>query len=54
MLYGSVSTRDIADAVTAGGVNVSRDQVVLDKAIKALVAKAEHNNWPWWPPRPFE
>ena len=36
MLYGSVSTRDIADAVTAGGVNVSRDQVVLDKAIKAL------------------
>jgi large subunit ribosomal protein L9 len=36
MLYGSVSTRDIADAVTAGGVSVGRDQVVLDKAIKAL------------------
>jgi len=36
MLYGSVSTRDIADAVTAGGVSVHRDQVRLDKAIKAL------------------
>jgi large subunit ribosomal protein L9 len=36
MLYGSVSTRDIADAVTAGGVSVSRDQVNLDKPIKAL------------------
>jgi large subunit ribosomal protein L9 len=36
MLYGSVSTRDIADAITAGGVTVSRDQVILDKAIKML------------------
>jgi large subunit ribosomal protein L9 len=36
MLYGSVSTRDVADAVTAGGVSVGRNQVVLDKAIKAL------------------
>jgi large subunit ribosomal protein L9 len=36
MLYGSVSTRDIADAVTAGGVTLNRDQVRLDKAIKML------------------
>lgn len=36
MLYGSVSTRDIADAVTAGGITLNRDQVRLDKAIKAL------------------
>jgi large subunit ribosomal protein L9 len=36
MLYGSVSTRDIADAVSAGGVTLDRNQVVLDKAIKAL------------------
>jgi len=36
MLYGSVSTRDIADAITAGGISVSRDQVILDKAVKTL------------------
>ena len=36
MLYGSVSTRDIADAITAGGVSVERNQVILDKAIKML------------------
>jgi len=36
MLYGSVSTRDIADAITAGGVSVGRNQVAMDKAIKML------------------
>ncbi len=36
MLYGSVSTRDIADAVSAGGMSLDRSQVVLDKAIKTL------------------
>ena len=35
-LYGSVSTRDIADAVTAGGFTVNRTQVVLEKPIKTL------------------
>ena len=35
-LYGSVSPRDIADAITAGGVTVSRTQVPLDKAIKTI------------------
>ena len=35
-LYGSVSTRDIADVITAGGFNVSRGQVPLDKAIKTI------------------
>jgi large subunit ribosomal protein L9 len=35
-LYGSVSARDIADAVTAAGFTVSRSQVVLERPIKAL------------------
>jgi large subunit ribosomal protein L9 len=35
-LYGSVSPRDIADAIAAGGVTVSRTQVPLDKAIKHI------------------
>lgn len=35
-LYGSVSNRDIAEAITAGGFTVDRNQVVLDKPIKAL------------------
>ncbi len=35
-LYGSVSTRDIADTVTAGGFTVNRNQVILDKPIKTL------------------
>src|SRR5215510_11982886 len=35
-LYGSVSTRDIAEAVTAGGFTVERRQVMLDRPIKTL------------------
>jgi large subunit ribosomal protein L9 len=35
-LYGSVSPRDIADAVTEAGLTVSRQQVVLDAPIKTL------------------
>jgi large subunit ribosomal protein L9 len=35
-LYGSVSTRDVADAVTAGGFTVDRVQVLLDRPIKNL------------------
>jgi large subunit ribosomal protein L9 len=35
-LYGSVSTRDIAETVTAGGFSINRNQVVLDKPIKNL------------------
>ncbi len=35
-LYGSVSTRDISDAVTAGGFTVHRNMIVLDKPIKTL------------------
>ena len=35
-LYGSVSARDVADAVTAAGFTVSRGQVVLERPIKAL------------------
>jgi large subunit ribosomal protein L9 len=35
-LYGSVSGRDVADAVQADGGKVDRAQVVLDKPIKTL------------------
>ncbi len=35
-LYGSVSPRDIADVITAGGFSVNRTQVPLDKAIKTI------------------
>lgn len=35
-LYGSVSTRDIATAVTEGGFSVDRRQVMLDRPIKTL------------------
>lgn len=35
-LYGSVSPRDIAEAVTEGGFSVDRRQILLDKPIKAL------------------
>jgi large subunit ribosomal protein L9 len=35
-LYGSVSSRDIAEGCTAGGLSVSRHQVVLDQPIKML------------------
>ena len=35
-LYGSVSTRDVAAAVTEGGFSVERRQVMLDKPIKSL------------------
>jgi large subunit ribosomal protein L9 len=35
-LYGSVSSRDIGDAVTAAGFTVDRQQIVLDRPIKTL------------------
>ncbi|KPQ07538.1 MAG: LSU ribosomal protein L9 RplI [Rhodobacteraceae bacterium HLUCCA12] len=35
-LYGSVTTRDIADAATADGFAMDRKQVVLDAPIKSL------------------
>ena len=35
-LYGSVSSRDIADAVTQAGFTVARQQIVLDRPIKTL------------------
>ncbi len=35
-LYGSVSTRDISEVVTAGGFTIDRNQVVIDKPIKTL------------------
>lgn len=35
-LYGSVSPRDISDAISAGGFSVERTQVPIDKAIKTI------------------
>lgn len=35
-LYGSVSTRDIATAISAGGFSIERGQVPLDKPIKMI------------------
>jgi large subunit ribosomal protein L9 len=37
-LYGSVTSRDIADGAVAAGVKISRSQVELDKPIKTLGA----------------
>jgi large subunit ribosomal protein L9 len=35
-LYGSVTARDIAAALSEGGATVDRHQVILDRAIKSL------------------
>jgi large subunit ribosomal protein L9 len=35
-LYGSVSTRDIAEAASAAGTHVERNQVLLDSPIKSI------------------
>ena len=36
VMYGSVSTRDLADVVTAEGFKVGREQFVLNKPVKTL------------------
>ncbi len=35
-LYGSVSTRDIADLITEGGFSIERNQILLERPIKTL------------------
>jgi large subunit ribosomal protein L9 len=35
-LYGSVSARDIAEALEAGGHKIAKNQIVLDRPIKAI------------------
>ena len=35
-LYGSVSARDVSDAVSAAGLTTNRNQIVLDQPIKTL------------------
>ena len=35
-LYGSVATRDLVEALTEDGAKVSRNQIILDRPIKAL------------------
>ena len=41
-LYGSVSTRDIADLITSAGYTVARNQIELDRPIKVLGIHALH------------
>jgi large subunit ribosomal protein L9 len=36
VLYGSVSTRDLAETMTQGGFTVAREQIVLNAPIKTL------------------
>ena len=36
VLYGSVATRDVAEALTTGGFTVARTQIVLNTPIKTL------------------
>lgn len=36
VLYGSVSSRDLADAVTAEGFKVGREQFVINKPVKTI------------------
>lgn len=36
VLYGSVSTRDLAEKMTEGGFTVGRDQIVLNAPIKTI------------------
>jgi large subunit ribosomal protein L9 len=36
VLYGSVSTRDLAEALTAGGFSIAREQIALNAPIKTL------------------
>ncbi len=36
VLYGSVSTRDIAEAASSAGVHIERSQVRIDKPLKSL------------------
>ena len=36
VLYGSVSTRDLAETVTAGGFSISRDQMAINHPIKTI------------------
>ncbi len=35
-LYGSVSARDLSDAITAAGFTITRGQVIMEKPIKTL------------------
>jgi large subunit ribosomal protein L9 len=35
-LFGSVTSRDVADAITAAGINVSRNEVVMTNPIKTI------------------
>ena len=36
VLYGSVATRDIAEAITAEGISIGRQQVVINQPIKTI------------------
>ena len=60
-LYGSVTSRDIADAAAAAGVKIERGQVELDKPIKSWartrsrstsIRRSRSRSPPWSPARP--
>ena len=36
VLYGSVATRDIAEAITAEGISVGRQQIIINQPIKTI------------------
>jgi len=36
VLYGSVTTRDVAEAITSDGVSVGRNQIVINQPIKTI------------------
>ena len=44
-LFGSVTSRDIAEAVTEAGFTIDRSQVVMDRAIKALGLTETRIRW---------
>ncbi len=44
-LYGSVTTRDAADAATAAGFTVDKGQVVLNATIKELGCRLPRSTW---------
>ena len=35
-LYGSVTSRDIAESITKAGISISKNQVILNRALKVL------------------
>ena len=41
-MYGSVTSRDIAEAVCASGIKIDKQQIVLNRALKTLGLEPVH------------